>query len=203
MAFVEIPNGVLVEVRWTCEGSKCENTFCVDMLETPSIGNMASLGTVVLGWVNDTYLPMLSENIFCTEVLLTDATLEEGLQQTIPVGVAGSVATEQMANEMSFCVSLRTGSRGRSKRGRWFMPPPLLTDRAGPNNVSTTYLNAAVAALQTLMDAIDTAGFAMSVASRQIDGVKLTVAVVTRYIAAIAVDSLLDSQRQRKPGNGS
>jgi hypothetical protein len=169
----------------------------------PSIGNMASLGTVILAWVNDVYLPMLSENIVVTEILITDASVSEGLQQTIPVGTPGAHASEQYANEVSFCVSLRTGLRGRSRRGRWFMPPPLLTDRAGPNNVSGAYSTAAVGAIQQLLDDIDAAGFSAVVASKQFNGVVLTEAITTRYIAATAVDTFLDSQRRRKPGNGS
>ncbi len=65
------------------------------------------------------------------------------------------------------------------------------------------YRTGAIDAVQTLIDAYDTSGFALSIVSLVSDGAPRTTPLVTRVTAAIAVDNLLDSMRSRKPGNGS
>lgn len=203
MAFVPAPNCVQVEIRWLLDSQKCENRFFVDVNAAPTDLLIESVGGVVESWITDHYLPLFNGAVRVTEVVITDWTVQLGIQDTFPIDAIGLTTGPMLPNESSFCVSLRTNSRGRSARGRWFMPPPDEAARLGINHVTATYATAAVAALQTLMNALDTAGFAMVVVQFTSNKVKLTTGVPRRYLSAVSVDDLLDSQRRRKPGNGS
>jgi hypothetical protein len=203
MATPPVPNGVEFEIHWTLDSQQCENRMFVDMGAPPTDLTMASLGGAVETWVNDVYKLFLSSAITFTEILLTDKSVAGGAQVTIPLGFNGSIGTETFPNETSFCVSLRTGLSGRSFRGRWYMPPPLLADRVGNNRVTADYVSASVNALQSLINSIADSGFNAGVCSFVSGGAPRVPPVITRYTAAVAVDNILDSQRRRKPGNGS
>lgn len=203
MPFVPAPNCVQVELRWTLDSQKCENRFFVDMTEPPSVENMTALSAVVAGWVENEYAPIVNGAITFTEALYTDWTTQLGVQLTQPLSLVGGTSGTMLPNESSFCVSLRTGFRGRSARGRWYMPPPDQAARLGINTLTTTYVGLAAGALSTLIDNIIGGGWFMSVVQFRSNNVKLTTGVVRRFSHALAVDNLLDSQRRRKPGNGT
>ncbi len=108
-----------------------------------------------------------------------------------------------MPNEVTFCVSLRSASRGRSARSRSFVLGLVKADVNG-NNLDTGVANNYVSIFQSLIDAIATEGWALVVVSYITNGApRVGGPVYYPLLTATMADTVVDSQRRRKPGNGS
>jgi len=203
MAFHAIPQAVMAEVRWLLDSQKCENRIYVDVFATPTTEIISNVSDIVAGWVVASYVPHVNGAVRFTDVVVTDASNAVGIQQTTVVDTVGSLTGAMLPNETSFAISLRTGLRGRSGRGRWFLPPPQEDERSGINLVTGTYATNRVAMMQDLIDNLATAGFRACVVQQFEDKVRLTPPIKHHYTVASSVDLTLDSMRSRKPGNGS
>ncbi len=203
MPFVPIPNCVEVELRATIDDQHVENRWFVDVGAAPTDLILESCAGVAVSWIEPTYQDLCNQNVTFTEVIVTDVSVADGAQFSAPVNVNGLVLSDPYPNETAFCISLRSGLRGRSRRGRIFLFPPSTSYVVPPNKVTDGYRTGAIDAVQALIDAYDTSGFALSIVSLVSEGAPRTTPLVTRVTAAIAVDNLLDSMRSRKPGNGS
>jgi hypothetical protein len=203
MANLPVANCARVEVRWLLQGQQCENTFAVHGTVPWTEGLLLGLNTLVTDWIVDFYAPMVSDTVFFSEIESTGLDAEDGPQVTTSVSGTGGGGTTALPNEASFCVIPRSGLTGRSRRGRWFMPPPLLADRDGANAVTVTYANLAKGALNELMSALSDASQRMGVISRIHNGAVRTPPLFTPYTNATYVNLILDSQRNRRPGNGA
>lgn len=203
MAFVPVPEVMSVEVRATLDGQHVENRIMVSALGPVNELAMNSVGGTFVSWIQPTYQDLCNVNVQFTEVVVRDISVADGAEFSFPVGVAGLVDGAAYPNETSFCVSLRSGLTGRSRRGRIYLFPPSASYVIPPNRVTPGYVTGAVDAMVALLDLLDADGWAAGVVSYTSGGAPRTVPLFTRYRSAIAVDNLLDSMRSRKPGNGS
>ena len=203
MPFVAVPNVVEVQIRAVVDDQHIENRHFVDVHEPVTDLLMSSVGGVAASWVDPLYVNTTNLNLTFTEIVVTDMSSEDGAEITIPVNVTGAQDSAPYPNETSLCVSLKTGLRGRSRRGRMFLFPPSAAQVLPPNKAQPSYVTAAITIVQDLINAYDTSGFAMSVVSFISDGAPRVTPLVTRITAASLVDNILDSMRSRKPGNGS
>jgi len=205
MPFVAAPNIVMAEVRALLDGQKIENRLMVNANApvTPTI--LDSIAVLVNDWAQATYFDVLPLQVSLTEVVTTDLTTATGGQHSIaPTGpFVGAYTGGSMPNETSFCVSLRSASRGRSARGRAFVLA-VPRDQVGGNYVTAPWAASAVAAFQTLIDDLHTAGFDLTVVSYIADNApRVGGPVYFTIVTALAVDLTLDSMKSRKPGVGS
>lgn len=203
MPNLPVANTARIEIRWTLESQQCENTFAVHGTVPWTEALLLTANTLVTGWIVDSYAPLLSNAILFTEIESTGLDDVDGPQVTTSVSHAGDVSGVTLPNESSFCISLRSGLTGRSRRGRWFMPPPLLANRDGVNSVSVAYADAAKGALNDLMELWTEASQRMGVISRIHNSAQRVPPLFTPYSNATYVNLILDSQRNRRPGNGS
>lgn len=205
MAFVPAPNIVMVEVRALLDSQQIENRFMVDALTAVTPTNLDDITNFVSVWAQAHYFPLLPNAVSLREVVGTDLTTQNGQQHTIvPSGsVIGGTAQAPMPNETSFCVSLHTGSRGRSARGRSYVLA-LGKGQVAGNIIDSGYLTSMVAAYQELIDTLSTNGFALVVVSYRANKVPRPGGPVYFPITtAVATDNIVDSMRRRKPGVGS
>lgn len=203
MAFRPVTNGVEVEFRWTLFGVLCENRIFVRTDAPPTLEDMAAIGDIASDWVTGQYAVVAPSQVQFTTIQLTDMSTEGGQELTVPINAPGTSSGVILANEVSFCVKLTTGFSGRSKRGRWYMPPPITSSLVDANHLTTTVGNAYAACMQALLVAMNAAGFRPGVASRTHAGVPVNPITILAYTTASYTDTTLDSQRQRRPGNGS
>jgi len=205
MPFIPAPQIVQVEVRGLNDGQQIENRFNIDALTTVTPALVADICNLVSVWAQTDYFPLLPSSIQLTEVFAKDLTTITGSQHTIvPASpVFGGQVAAPAPNEVSFCVSLRSGNAGRSARGRYFVlgvPKDLIT----ANTLNATLRGQHVAAGQELIDTMVGGGFALVVVSYFSGGVvRPGGPVYFPIITAVSVDGIVDSQRRRKPGNGS
>lgn len=205
MAFVPAPNIVMVEVRATLEGQQIENRFNINAQEavTPTIVN--DITNVVNNWAITQYFDWLPVAVQLRETVGTDLTVQNGDQVTLvpEAPVVGAVGGAQEPNEVTICVSLRSGLRGRSARGRSYVFALPKVQVSG-NVLSETWIDGFVTSYQILIDALATNGTPLTIVSYRTNnaprpGGPVYFAVTT----ALIVDPIVDSMRRRKPGVGS
>lgn len=205
MPFIPAPNIVMAEVRASLAGQDIENRFMIDVLTTPDAALVSDVANIVNVWAQGTYFDHLPNAVTLREVVATDLTTSDGAQHTItPTGpFTGALTEEPMPNEVSFCISLRSGSRGRSARGRMYVLA--MTKFAVVGN----FLNAARADLhrqdmQDLIDVVAGQGWQMVVVSYVTNNAPRPGGPVYYPIVTATFEDLtVDSMRRRKPGVGS
>lgn len=206
MAFVPAPNIIMVEFRYTLFGQQCENRIMIDNLAAVDEAACEAAAILCWDWWEASYAANITSGCALREVVATDLTASDGPQFTYApdTTTAGTGSGSAMPNEVSLCISLRTSSRGRSARGRWFVAGIPNTQMANANNVETSYASAVVSDMQTLINAIETAGQALVIVSYITNNAPRVGGPVYYPVDnALVVDTVVDSQRKRKPGVGS
>jgi len=206
MSFVAEPNIIQMEWRYTIAGQKCENRVNIDFLSEPNLSNLTSFATGAWNWWENTYSAWISDQVNLREVVATQMGIQNGVQYTYApdTTTVGQITGECLPNETSFCVSLRSGVRGRSARGRWFVAGIPNAGRADTNNLNSTYAEGYRSSLQTYIDAIAANDVFVSIVSlRNNNAPRVGGPVYFIVTSAVIVDTVLDSQRRRKPGVGA
>ena len=206
MAFVPAPNIIELEFRYTLASQHIENRVMVDNLA--AVTPTALEDTAILGWnwAEAELMPLVSVGLLLVEVVATDLTTDTGGQftyapDTTTTGADGGAA---LPNECAFCVSLHSASRGRSARGRFYIPAIPLSAMTNPNNLTGSAVTAFVAAIQALIDAVAAASQALVIVSYIHNGApRVGGPVYFPVLTAAATDNIIDSQRRRKPGVGA
>jgi hypothetical protein len=210
MPFVPVPQTVLAEVRMLFASQKIENTLWFDLGVTPGPTDMLALANgLVSWWIND-YAPLVSIGVQLREVVVTDESSATGPQvsfsPTTPAFGANTSAVKP--SNAAATISFRTGSRGRSFRGRNYIPG-LTQDTLSGNTLQNAFMDDAIAAYEQLLPG-GTAEFPGTwvVASRfhGVDADKKpiprTTGIATPITNVVIVDNTVDSQRRRLPGRG-
>lgn len=206
MAFVPAPNIVQVEMRATRFGQHVENRLMVDVLTAPTAEICSELAQMFWDWWEESYAVVLSASTILTEVVATDMSQQNGAQVTYApdTTTAGLRAATPLPNEVSLCVSLRTDSRGRSARGRFYALSVCQDQMADANTISVAAAGEYVAVVAGLMPIIRAAGYEPVIVSyRSNNAPRPGGPVYFPITGATLVDNIVDSQRRRKPGVGA
>jgi len=205
MPFVPAPNIVMVEIRAIMDSQHIENRIMVDVLTEPTPTICSDLAALVGGWVGTSYVNTVTADVTFTEVVATSQHSIDGPQATFSAfaDAVGNVAGQAMPNETSLCLSLRTGNRGRSARGRLYMfgiPRSVVN----LNTADATYLSGVVGLFETLMSDINGLGWLWVIVSYVSEGAPRPGGPVYFPITEMLfTDPTVDSQQRRKPGVGS
>lgn len=206
MPFVPAPNIVMVEWRCTRLSQKIENRLMVNFLGVPEPADMSSLAVEMWDWWETDHSLNLSQTVLLNEVVMTYMGAADGPQVTYApdATTTGALVSIDLPNECSFCVSLRSGLRGRSARGRWYTLSVVNDQMLDPNFLTSAAANAFVADLNALRTIINTAGYIPTIVSYRSGGVPRPGGpVYYAFENAIATDTGIDSMRRRKPGVGT
>lgn len=205
VAFIPVPDVVSVGVVYNLRGEFCQNTayFSGVSLDTASLSALAA--SFDSHW-NTGVLDLLSEDLSVSEYVVADQSDISGpvFTRVPPTLEVGGVASPALSNNVAFCVSLRTANRGRSFRGRLYLPGISSASMDDPNHlvpaIATNIANAVFTALDQVT--VDTGAIPV-VVSRFTAGAPRTTGIATPIVTVIAVDNVVDSQRRRLPGRGS
>jgi len=152
------------------------------------------------------YAEHLSTGVGLREVVLTSLHEQNGAQVTYApdATTTGDLTGVALPNEVSFCVSLRTGNRGRSARGRWYWLSVNQSQMVDDNNLTTQALGDLPGDMNALMAAIEAISFMPVIVSyRTNNAPRVGGPVYFPITNCTAVDSTVDSMKRRKPGVGS
>jgi hypothetical protein len=204
MPFIPVDNVIEAELRMRLDGQRIENTLYFYKVTGWSAADVPVVFNALLVWWNTYYSVPVSSQLSLNEIKITDLSSETGFAFEIPTPTpkpTGDSADPSAPNNVALCVSFRTASRGRSARGRNYVPGIPKTAITA-NTVDTVTTTAIAAAYNQLLTVADTLGADWCVVSRRHNNDWRPAGVVSLINAATLVDSTVDSQRRRLPGRG-
>lgn len=204
MAFIPVPNTVAVEIRMGLDGQRVENTLAFEYAVTPTEADANTLGDALIDWWDNQYSANLCSSLGLVEVVLTDLTADDSFSVTrVPTTpVTGKQNLEPVPNSVAICISLRSSGRGRSSRGRNYIPA-IPHDSVALNRVTGSVLTQLTSAYNTLGTLADDAGATWVVISRSHNKIPRTTGVTFPITTVVFTDNVVDSQRRRLPGRGT
>jgi hypothetical protein len=205
MVYVPAQNVAQANLRYTWDGQQIENTLYFELDgSTWATNTLEVLGADLASWWINNLASNLSSNLTLREVYCVDLTSQTGPTGTyVPNPLpSGGDTTSSVPNNVSFAVSFRTAGRGRSSRGRNYVPG--LTEQNLTDNELTTsmavFLTDAYDAL--LSQGTFTSPVTWVIVSRYANKQPRTQALVQPVTAVLATDNVVDSQRKRLPKRG-
>lgn len=197
MAHIFIPDGVRVVVQGIGKDAvELLNVMHVKVPSgPPSYADCAAIANVFHDWVVNFYKNMWTADSECQQIVATSTAAAPGPQASLPVNQLGTRTGTQVTNDVTLCIKLATHTSGRRHRGRFYAWPAVLTDLSDPNFFTAAYTNGMLGVLGNLAANIQTAGYALGVASYT----DATIYPITNFVA---VDRVVDAQRRRLPLRG-
>lgn len=205
MAFVPAPNILLVEVRATKELQKIENRFHVNCFHEPTLTDISAINAIMVTQIGSLWAPNLPSDVTVNSVFYRSLHTANSIQLEVPFvpGIAGTQIGTPAPNQNTICISLRTGSAGRSARGRLYWLG-LSEAQYSVNTMDAVALPAIVGAVESLRAAIAAGARALTIVSYRAGNEPRPGGPVYFVVTnVLAVDSVLDSQRRRMPGHGT
>jgi hypothetical protein len=203
MAFQAAPAIVQTTIEGRVDGQLTVNDLFWFATGAITSSTIASLVNILASWVVGSYAPLLSRDWTASRIRGFDLSTPIGAQNEIGVIATGGVDVEAAPNNVAACVSIRTAQRGRSGRGRNFVP-------AIPNSIIT--LNTLDPAWMTdMLNAYNglvgagsfVAGYEWVVLSRVTGGVPRASGIGIPVTQAVFVGNSVRSMRSREIGHGA
>src|ERR1044071_4448186 len=172
MAFQAVPNVAQTRIEGVVDSQLTIN----DLYWEISGGginavNLATLVGAVVNWTQTQLCPLLSDDWTAVRVVGIDLTTQTGPEVEGIVNTVGGVSGEANPNNVAACISFRTAQRGRSFRGRNFVPA-IPGSVVTLNTLDPSFMADLDTAYGNLMGAgVFTAGWQWGVVSRVSGGV--------------------------------
>lgn len=205
MPFVPVPNTLAVDVIYEQMGQRVENTL---YFEHASPGwTEASINA----WLQDLrvlieseLMPLLHAGIALVQLVgtLLDAVDSLSVVLNVSPPFTGSATGDGLPNNVTYTVQFKTNQRGRSFRGRNYVPGIPAQSISG-NSVSSGFRTGVLAFYAELLALATAEGATWVVVSRFTNGAPRVTGVTTPVTTAATADTTLDSQRRRLPGRGT
>lgn len=205
MPFQPVPNTVLIRLIGDLSGELAINDMAFTKDPGPLVGlDVVDITAAIGDWWSTAVVPLLDDRYFFEQAVGVDQTAPASFKHTAGYAVSGGVSGGGAPNNVSFCVSFKSGLAGRSGNGRNFLPGIPLQYLSG-NLVNEEPLANLLAAYNPLVaggEGVLPADWKWVVISRQAAGVKRPVGIPFGVVSAVATDNIVDSQRRRLPGRG-
>lgn len=203
MAFQPVAQTVQATINGRVDGQLTINDVYFQNSGAVTPTNMNTLAVALGNWVEAELAPLLSEDWTSERVRVIDLQTITGPVVERQVVAAGGVTGEAAPNNVAACVSLRTDQRGRSARGRNFVPG-IPNSVITLNTLSNTFINDLVTAYTTLTGAgVFSAGWQMVIVSRVSDGQPRVEGLPIPVTSVTMVGTSVRSMRSREIGHGA
>lgn len=205
MAYIPSTNVVQGDISFIIDGQTVEITVHVAFPTAVVLSTLNLLAANILNWWDTSFRSIISDELNITGVTLTDLTTATSASIFYPYAgsnPAGVVTGGAVPNNATAVVTKRTDSRGRSFRGRNYIPG--VPDAAVNDAVqlSSTFVVDALLSWASLDAALAGSGGTPVVLSKFTAGAPRGHGVATN-ITAYSMDDLIDSQRRRLAGRGA
>jgi hypothetical protein len=199
-AFIPVPNTVEAHLRGTLNGVPVENTLYFHGSAAWSVTTMEVLAAALGLWYRTSIVAGISQEYLYRECAIGDLTVADGLQviDNTGAGTHGGGTSPAASNQAAFCVKFSTGRRGRSYRGRNYVPAIQDAVVSGGKIESAT-ANNLVAAYTILHGYADLFGAIWCVVSRYAAKAPRPFGISTPIVSASYTTLALASQRGRRP----
>jgi len=168
MAFIPTIGAVEVIVHFTLGGIPCSITLTIGTGGVPPTStDMVDIANSTFAWVNGNLLDFLSDDITCDGVTCYDLTSSSSPVLNAPqTPVPGTIASASAPLNVALVSSLRTANRGRSGRGRNYIPGLPLNAIPDPGHVTSGLATNILGAYIAGLAAYCLAGFTWDVNSK-------------------------------------
>lgn len=202
MPFIPVPSAAMVELLYTLDGQKVENTLYFRQAEAWDATELAALCAQVAAWWSANIAPIQTTETLLRAIKATSLESDTAPAIELPVGDSGGVSAETVASNVTLSVKFLTAGRGRSSRGRnYFIGLPQTA--VAQNEVSLVTVGQILDAYNTLLDPEVITEGAWSVVSRFEDNAPRDPGIAQLVTAVAVTDNIVDSQRRRLPGRGT
>ena len=196
MPFQAVADTVSVVYEYTYHGIPVANVLhYYDNLEVLEDARIDALANVSMTLFQAALQPYLSSDLTLVRIVATNEDVEAGYQHVeLPVTSGQCTNGAGLPGNVAMVLSLRTAYRGRSHRGRIYLPGIPEASVVGNQFLSgfTSYINLWAQALMNPGNI----GFSLAVASRVHNSLPRVVGFSTP-VTSITFDSKVDSQRRR------
>lgn len=204
MAFIPAPDTVRVSLEFVWAGQIVAITISVKRPGGWTSSTVNDLYDVVYDWWTNSVKPGLTNTLSLQNINILDLSSSSAPSYNFPVSPAepgGSVSPSLPLNA-TIASSFQTLQRGRSFRGRVYMPGLTQAWLNNAGTITSAWQATILSWWINLLTAFAANAWQHVVVSRVADGVPRTTAVVTPIIGYF-VEQHLDSQRRRLVGRGS
>ena len=204
MVFQAVPNVAQCQIMGRVDGQLTINDLYFAITGGGiTITNLHDLVLAVEDWVGTTLAPILSDDWTCERVVAVDLSNDVGARFDLASGAVGGVAGEANPNNVAACISFRTGLRGRSFRGRNYVPG-IPGSVVTLNTMDPTFINDLELAYTALVGpGTFLAGWEFVVVSRVTGGVVRDTGIATPVTFVVVVGNAVRSMRSREVGHGA
>jgi len=165
--------------------------------------NLATLTGACATWFSSVLAPMLSDDWSAQTAIGIDLTTQTGPRVIVGAAAPGGVSGEAAPNNVAACVSLRTALRGRSARGRNFVPG-IPNDAITLNTLDSGFVNDLVSNYTSLVGpGTFSAGWQLVVLSRVTGGVPRANGIGFPVVSVTMTTNKVRSMRSREVGHGA
>lgn len=203
MPAVYNPTVARATIFGTLDGQRITNTIHVDSPAEWTFSRLTDLGGLLASWLNVDYMPLLSSAYALDGVQLdslASINAPGAFEVFNPLIVGGNTAPA-LPNNVALCVAGKTGFRGRSARGRWFVAG-LTEQQVTGSRVSSATRAALVEQFAELRNQLIAQNMRPVVYSTTTLGNPRPIGVVFPIQEWAIIDDVVDSQRRRLPGRG-
>jgi hypothetical protein len=203
MPFQAVPNVAQTRIEGLVDNQLTINDLYFEISGTGiTPTSLATLVGAVNTWASGTLAGPLSSDWSYTRVVGVDLGSQTGPEAVATNPTPGGVSGEAAPNNVAACISFRTNSRGRSFRGRNFVPG-LPNGEITLNTMSSTLMDALLSAYSGLIGAgTFLAGWQWGVVSRISGGEPRTVGLFTPITSVAFTTNTVRSMRTREVGKG-
>ena len=198
MAFVPFERAVQVNIGWTLgAGPFASIGFGLQYINDSFVlADMITVATQLEAWANAFLDLTYSLNATINAITVYDLREEDGPVYTNSVSIAGTRTGNIGNGSSAMCLTARTLKRGRSFRGRVYIPC-LSDDDVANNAIAAAVLTAGENAMNALSTQLNPLGWADVVLSRIEDGASRALGVATVITDWEARNNVVTTQRRR------
>lgn len=205
MAFIPTPNVVRAAMQGSVNGNDQVYTLWAIGAAPATLTDLQNLGQALIAWALADILPVLSNGYSLDSVYLLaqDTSFAPFWTETTALPAVGAINSPVIEPQTAPVVKFATPNRGRSGRGRNYVPGCPLSALASPGVVSNTFKTNLLTAYLDLNTNIGSAGYTHVVVSHFTDNAPRAVGLTQSVGAYEMVSNSVGTQRSRRIGVGT
>jgi hypothetical protein len=198
MAFIPFPSGVVgARIQFNIDGIPGEMTegfrkFTGAATYTDGL----AIAGIIDTWITGDLLTSMTPNITFTQTIIDDLTSASGWQASVVNGGAGTHSGDPVQSQVCMVMTINTAKRGRSYRGRTYIPCIPALELYDSKSWSPSPISAWESIFDDLNNAVNTAGWTWCILSRIQDKMPLGTGIATP-ITGFRGNAKLGTQRRR------
>ena len=204
MPFIPVPNTAQFELIYNWSGQVCENVLHYVKASPWDYDDLELVCGLLRSKWDTAVQPAMPTTLSLTSIKGTDMSSQTGPTITYATGLplAGLSGSPSLPNNCALVITKRTALRGRSFRGRLYMPGLVEADVTN-NNVSGAQVAAFIVMWNNFLVCDMGDDEALLCVVSKFSGGSARATGVATLVANLTSDGVIDSQRNRLPGRGN